>query len=103
MQEIIAALVAFFILDPLKADISERLAATRAPQALVRELAACAQRETPTVVARLAQDPWWGVTTVVRVWAGLTPLDAVLQETAPGCRPALEAARPFLSRGSGSF
>lgn len=97
MQDIVAALAAFFIVDPLKAELAEKLAAARVPQALVGELTSCATAATPVVVERLGSDPLWAAGAVIRVWAGLAPPETVLAEAAPACRPALERARPYLS------
>ncbi len=96
MSELIAALVAFLIVDPLKAELAEKLGAARVPQTIVREVVACAQDATPVVVQRLGSDPLWAAGAVIRVWAGLAPPETVLGEAAPACRPALDRARPYL-------
>ena len=59
MQDLIATLVTFFLIEPLQADIAERLGAVRAPQAVVAEVTACVRTAAPVVVERAASDPWW--------------------------------------------
>jgi hypothetical protein len=97
VQELVAALVAFFIIDPLKAELGEKLAAARVPPGIVREVTACATAATPVVVERLSSDPLWAAGAVIRVWAGLAPPETVLAEAAPACRPAIDRARPYLT------
>ena len=96
MNDLIAALVSLLLTGPLQSTMEEKLAAARAPQAVVSQVSACASTAAPVVVERVLGDPWWAVTTVVRVWTGLADPEAVLLDAAPACRPAIEAARPFL-------
>lgn len=96
MQELLAMLVAFFLVQPLQAATAETLAAAGAPRALVAQVAACAERAAPVILERAAADPWWAARSAFAVWTGLTPADRLLVEAAPGCAPAVEAARPFL-------
>ncbi|GJE01616.1 MULTISPECIES: hypothetical protein [Methylobacterium] len=95
MQDLIAALISFFLIDPLQAEMADKLRAARAPQAVVSDLTACAQAAKPAIVDRATGDPWWAVSSVVQVWIGTAQPDAVLADTAPSCRPAIEAARSF--------
>lgn len=92
-----AALVSFFLIDPLQAEISKRLAAAGAPPTIVADVAACGRTATPIIVERAMSDPWWAATTAAGIWIGSTKPDAVLVEVAPVCVPAIDAARPFLT------
>ena len=47
MQDLIAALVSFFLIEPLQAEMADKLAAARAPQAIVAEVTACARDAAP--------------------------------------------------------
>ncbi len=96
LDNALAALVSFFLIDPLQAEISQRLAAAGAPQTVVADVAACARTATPAIIERASGDPWWAATTAAGVWLGSTRPDAVLVEVAPACAPAVDAARPFL-------
>ncbi|API60382.1 hypothetical protein BSL82_14700 [Tardibacter chloracetimidivorans] len=100
MQDFIAALVSFFLIEPLQAEMAERLAAAQAPQAVVAELTACARSGAPTLLERATNDPAWAASNAVRLWAGWVRPDQVLVEAAPGCAAAVEAARPFLTEPS---
>jgi hypothetical protein len=97
MQDLIAGVVSLMLIEPIQAGIADRLAASRAPQAVISELAACAGAAAPAIVARAAGEPWWTVSTAFRLWAGWTRPETVLAETAPDCAAAIAAARPFLA------
>jgi hypothetical protein len=98
MQDLIAALVSFFLVQPLQAEMSERLAAARAPQAVVADVVGCARAATPLIVARATSDPWWVAASAFGIWVGTRRPEQVLLEAAPGCTGAVQAARPFLAR-----
>jgi hypothetical protein len=96
MQDLIAALISFFLIEPLQAELADQLAAARVPQALVAQVTSCARTATPVVVERAASDPWWAVSNGVRLWAEWGSPETVLVEAAPECAAAVEAARPLL-------
>jgi hypothetical protein len=96
MQDLIAALVSFFLIEPLQAEIVEKLAAGRAPQPVIVDVTACAASAVPVIVERAYSDPWRTVSSTVLLWIGSAGPDTVLIEAAPDCASAVEAARPFL-------
>ncbi len=63
MQDFFAALVAFFLLEPLQQQVTETLAATRAPQEVVTALASCASDHGSEIIDRALCDPWWATST----------------------------------------
>src|SRR5215213_7673595 len=97
MQDLIAALISFFLIEPLQAQVADKLAAARAPQAVLAAVAACARAARPVIVDRATSDPAWAVSSVVQVWIGSASPETILADAAPACRPAIEAARPFLA------
>ena len=97
MQDFIAALVSFFLIEPLQAQMADKLAAARAPQAVIAEVAACARTAAPIIVERATANPWWAASNAFGVWTGTARPEALLVEAAPGCAGAVEAARPFLT------
>lgn len=99
MQELIASLISFFLSEPLGAEVADKLAAARAPQAVLTDVATCVREAQPVIIRRATQDPWWAASNIVYVWIGAARPEDVLVETAPACRPAIEAARPFLGKG----
>ena len=96
MQDFIAAVISFFLVEPLHEHLNEMLAKARVPQAVVNEVISCAQTAAPVIVERAASDPWWAVFNGIRLWAGWVRPDALLVDAAPRCAPAVHAARPFL-------
>jgi hypothetical protein len=97
LGDIIAFLVATFLLGPLQAEVASRLEAGRAPVAVVQQVARCAADAAPQLAARAAAEPWWAVTTAFGAWMGTLQPEAVLRDAAPACAPAMDAARPYLA------
>ncbi|MBX9758319.1 MAG: hypothetical protein K2Y29_06045 [Beijerinckiaceae bacterium] len=102
MMEFISALISFFLTGPLQTELNEKLAAARVPQAIVTQVTDCAREAAPALIGRALSDPWWATTSSMGVWAGYSRPEAILAEAAPACRPALEAARPFLAAAAAS-
>lgn len=100
MWEFVSLLVSIFLTGPLQDELNEKLAAARAPQAVVAQVADCARDAAPALVERAVSDPWWAATSTVSVWAGYARPEVILLDAAPACRPAVEAARPFLNQSS---
>jgi hypothetical protein len=94
---LIAFLVATFLVEPLQSKLVEQLAGGRAPAAVVQQVEACATAALPALVKRAANEPWWAFTTAIGAWVGTTSPVAVLTDAEPSCAPALAAARPFLA------
>ena len=95
--DLIAFLVATFLVGPLQSTLVGQLADGRAPVAVVQQVEACAAAALPALVERAASEPWWAITTAFGAWVGTTSPVAVLTGAAPSCGPALAAAQPFLA------
>ena len=96
LQELVAALVSLFLVQPLQAEVGERLGAARVPAAIASQVASCLRTAAPDVVSRVTADPAWAISSAVRVWIGSTPPEELLVEVVPGCAGPVTAARPFL-------
>lgn len=101
IQDLIAFLVATFLIGPLQSGVMERLEAAQAPRQVVQDITTCVASATPPLVQRGAADPWWVLSTSFGVWMGHTSAETVLREATPGCDAALRAAGPYL-RGDGA-
>lgn len=88
MQDIFAALVSFFILDPLEGELRTQLARAGIAQQSIGQVVACVQAEGPSVVGRAWNDPGWAVTTAFGLWSGATSPRAALADAAPRCLTA---------------
>jgi hypothetical protein len=100
MSEFITFLISFFLINPLQAEFSDKLAAARAPQAIVTQLSDCVVTATPALIERAFSDPWWAASSSFSVWTGQASPEAILVKAAPACGAAVEAARPFLAPSS---
>jgi hypothetical protein len=100
MQEFLIAVITALLIQPLQDGIATKLEAARAPQAVVAELASCAQTAAPQLIDRATSDPVWATVSAVRLAVGWVRPEALLVEAAPGCGPAAAAAQPFLSEAS---
>ncbi len=90
-------LLSFFVIDPVMEGIGDRLAATRAPAAIMQQVQACAATAPAALAERAAGDMWWGARTVVGVATGMTDGRAVLATASPACATviaALSAGQP---------
>ena len=96
--DLIAWFVLAFLVNPLTSEVQSRLAEANAPPAVVGQVAACGAQAAPALLRRAAEDPWWAIRTGIGTWIGTVQADAVLAEAAPGCGPAMQAARPYLAR-----
>lgn len=97
MQDFFAALIAFFLLEPLQQQVDDTLSATRVPQEMAIAVASCAREHGAQIIDRALNDPWWAVSKSFGVWTGLADPSAILIEAAPNCAPAVQAAQPFLA------
>jgi hypothetical protein len=65
--------------------------------AVVRQVTDCAAAAAPRLLERAGADPWWAITTAFGTWIGTVRAETVLADAAPGCGPAMQAARPYLA------
>jgi hypothetical protein len=99
-SDLIAFIVATFLLGPLQAEMTERLDAAQAPREVTQQVVRCATDATPRLIERGVGNPKWVVGTVVRIWTGMIQPEAVLRDAAPSCPAAMTAAAPFFVAGS---
>lgn len=100
-NELLSILVGVLIVDPLQAEMSDRLAKIRAPQTVIADMRTCAESSLPKLADRAMSDPLWVVATTLDVWTGNTAPENVLGGTSAQCDAAVKAARLYLeSRGA---
>ena len=101
LQELLSTIVSVLIVDPLQAEMRDRLAQIRAPQAVIADVRTCAETSLPKLADRAMAEPLWVVTTALNVWTGNTAPEEVLGGTSAECNAAIKAARVYLeSRGA---
>ncbi len=103
MQELLAALIAFVLIDPLRAELSQKLEAAGIPPTAVVEVVACAGKAAPAIVDRVLEDPVGAAWRVAGFWSGTIASEALLAELAPECAPALNAAGRRPATGSATW
>jgi hypothetical protein len=91
MQEFIAALVSFFLIQPLQAELKDRFG--NVSQQTAAAMTACARDATPVLVQQATSDPWKTATQVFVVWTGMTPAVDVLAGTTPTCAAAVRSLK----------
>lgn len=87
MNEFIAALVSFFLIQPLQAELKERFG--NVSQETAAAMTRCARDATPVLVQQVTGDPWKTATQVFVIWTGMTPAVDVLATTTPTCAAAV--------------
>ncbi|WP_062209423.1 hypothetical protein [Aureimonas sp. AU12] len=91
MQEFLAALVSFFLIQPLQAEMAERLGPVSG--ASVAAVTSCLREATPVLVDRASTDPWGLATDAFGIWTGMTAPETILAATTPGCAAAIAGLR----------
>lgn len=91
MEAFFVALISFFLIDPLKAEMGERFG--NLSPATVSSISRCVTGATPVLIRQAGEDPWWAATNVVGIWSGMTPPEEVLTRATPECATAIAAAR----------
>ncbi|WAJ29933.1 hypothetical protein [Antarcticirhabdus aurantiaca] len=86
MQEFVAALVSFFLIQPLEAEIRDRFGDVSREQ--VAAITECVGEAAPILVQQTFDDPWRTATQVFVIWTGMTPAEQILAETTPLCADA---------------
>lgn len=90
-QEFVASLFAFFVLDPVEAEMDRVLTASNAPMEVVETARDCVADAGPAILSRVGDDLWWGIAHVTYVAVGMMRAEELLVEVAPSCAPALTA------------
>ena len=67
IAEWIASIFAMLVVDPIEADIRQRLEEMKAPVEVVSQAGDCLRTTGPQLIDRATGDLWWAGTTVVSV------------------------------------
>ncbi|MBC2774217.1 hypothetical protein H6M51_15240 [Rhizobium sp. AQ_MP] len=85
--EWIAALFAAFVVEPIEADVRQRLEEMQAPVQVVSQAGDCLGTTGPALLDRASGDLWWAGTTAISVATGLTSPAELLDANNPACAP----------------
>ena len=93
MQEIIAALVSFVLIEPVQAHIAERYVDAGLSRQAAAEAASCFSDATPGILRRVGNEPGWAIQHAVGYWIGSSSVDAIVSDAAPQCAMTAEDAQ----------
>ncbi|MFM8356424.1 MAG: hypothetical protein ACKOBM_16190 [Gammaproteobacteria bacterium] len=96
IRDVLVLIANVFIIEPFQAEMSERLASAKAPQAIVQQVMDCAASAPSLLAETFSEDLLGSALIVIKVAIGMTSTEAVLAAKAPACAAALAQARPFL-------
>lgn len=89
ISNLLAALFASFVLDPLQAEI-ERRALAGQPAEIVRQSQACLSSELPALARRASEDTFWTISTVIGLSTGWSSPADLLDKSNPDCAPVVK-------------
>ena len=92
MQEFFAALLSFFLIEPLQAEMEKRIGS--ASRESMAEISICIRDATPVLIRQASEDPWQTATHVFGIWSGVTAAEEILVRTTPSCERAVKLLRP---------
>lgn len=91
MQEFFAALLSFFLIEPLQSAMAERFGDISREQ--VASVTTCIREATPVLIQQGWDQPWGTATQVLGIWTGLTQPEDILAGTTQSCTDAVGALR----------
>jgi hypothetical protein len=97
IQDFLLSVFSFLVIDSFVAEMNQTLRIAGAPQAVAQQVLSCGKSAAPVLAERAWNDWWWAGTTTISVSIGMVTPEQVLLQAAPQCRPAIEAAQPFLT------
>ncbi len=103
MQDLFAALIAFVLIDPLRAELSRNLEEAGIPPATVVEVVTCTGRAAPAIVDRVLENPVGVAWQAAGFWSGSVESKAFLIQLAPECASSLDAVGARPAAGSSTW
>ncbi|WP_432349977.1 hypothetical protein WMC41_29550 (plasmid) [Shinella yambaruensis] len=89
-SEIVGSVVAAIVVEPLQAEINEKIEQARLPVSVIQQSKACIAMQGPKLLERATNDWGWAAATVVSVSIGFTaPLD-MLDANDPQCASLIQ-------------
>jgi len=85
ISEIAAWLFALFVVDPLHAEIRERVDAAKLPVQAVQQSQQCIATHGPRLLQRAGEEPVWATGTAIGIAAGWTSPATLFDTIDPNC------------------
>jgi hypothetical protein len=99
MHEFFAALISFFLIDPLQSAMADRFGNVSREQ--IASVTTCLGEATPVLIQQAFEAPWQTATQVIGIWSGMTLPEEILAKTTPGCAETVGALRASSEQGQG--
>ena len=96
IRDFLIMILNLLIVEPFQSEIQSRLAAAKAPEAIIQQVTECAANGPAALADSISSDWVAGLTTVTYVVIGVTRPEDALSTIAPSCANAITAAGPFL-------
>lgn len=90
ISNLLAALFASFVLDPLQAEIERYALAAGQSAEIIRQSQACLSSEVPTLAQRASEDTFWTISTVIGLSTGWSSPADLLDKSNPDCAPVVK-------------
>ena len=90
ISEIAAWLFALFVVDPLHAEISERINSANLPIETIQQTQQCIATHAPRLLERAEAEPYWAIGTAVGIASGWTSSAELFDVNDPRCSALTE-------------
>jgi hypothetical protein len=85
ISEFVAWLFTLLVLNPLNADLRQKIDEAGLPVQAFQQSQQCITSHAPRLLERATEDPAWAAWTVVSTSVGWTPVSDLLDEADPNC------------------
>lgn len=89
ISDLFASLVAFFLIDPVEAELRRRLATVNAPPSILAQAQACVADAGPKILQRATDEPAWAIRSSVSIGLGSSNPADILIDISPACEAPL--------------
>ncbi|MBB2671510.1 UNVERIFIED_ORG: hypothetical protein GGE44_001061 [Rhizobium esperanzae] len=100
ISDIAAWLFALFVIDPLQAEMRERLDQAGAPVAALQQSQQCVASHGPRLLQRAGEEPGWAFTTAIGVAIGWTAPVQLLDTNDANCAPLISILKADMDQDS---
>ncbi|CAD7054414.1 hypothetical protein RHAB21_00541 [Pseudorhizobium halotolerans] len=93
LSDLVSHLIAITVVDPMQAEMQEKLKQARAPVEIVQQSQACIASQGPKLLERASNDWGWAVGTTVTVLVGATSPVDLLDASASECSALIDVLK----------
>ncbi len=89
ISDLIASVFAAIVIDPIQADVTERLNNLGASVEVIQQSRECLATAGPQLLQQAVDDPWWAGTTIIGIGTGWQSPADLLASKGPSCAPVV--------------